>query len=161
MVGDRHSALSPAYEGTYNVVRRNEGNAYILGDEEGMIISWDFVAEELKSLSQDSFIPKSESYEIEAIIKDSGNDRNLQYLLKWKNFFKHNSWVKETDYINAYWRRVQIDNKGNKVDIKEKYNKTNTPRSRKDLDNSANKPSDIYKAIIMANKTNISIPNIA
>jgi PAS domain-containing protein len=81
-VRDRHNALSPVYDGPYQVVRRNEGNAYILRDEEGMLISRNFTAEELKGISQDSVVPRSELYEIEAIIDDNGNSNNREYLVK-------------------------------------------------------------------------------
>lgn len=162
-VKNRYNALSPVYEGPYKVVRRNNGNAYILRDEEGMIITRNFVAEELKAVSRDSVIPKSELYEIEAIIKDSGDPKNRQYLVKWKNFSKeHNSWVKakdftDTDYINAYWRRVQKDSNGNKVEVEEKFKNNGTKRRK--LTDDVYTPSQRYETVMDMHESEISRQN--
>jgi hypothetical protein len=151
-VRDRQNALSPAYDGPYQVVRQNEGNAYILRDEEGMLISRNFIAEELKSISQDSVVPRSELYEIEAIIDDNGNSRNREYLVKWKNYNKeHNSWVKSRDFtdpdlINAYWRRVKTDRDG-KV-VKEVENKKKKGNKNKKLTADIYQPSELYNQVM-------------
>lgn len=63
---NRNNAFAPSYVGPFQVVRQNSGGAYILRDEEGILMSRNYVASELKAISQDEVVPKSELFEVEA-----------------------------------------------------------------------------------------------
>ncbi|CEP17075.1 hypothetical protein [Parasitella parasitica] len=121
---NKTNAFAPSYVGPYQVIRQNDGGAYILRDEEGMLLSRNYVASELKAINQEEVIPKSELFEVEAIIQDNGDPQNREYLVKWKNYSKeHNSWVKTDDFTDAdciidYWKKVKRDQSGKLVDIK-------------------------------------------
>lgn len=145
------NAFAPSYVGPYQVIRQNDGGAYILRDEEGMLLSRNYVASELKAINQEEIIPKSELFEVEAIIQDNGNPQNREYLVKWKNYNKdHNSWVKtddftDTEFIINYWKKVKKDHTGQPVNltklIKDKRKEQN--HIKNDF-----APSNIYREII-------------
>jgi hypothetical protein len=120
---NRNNAFASSYIGPFQVVRQNAGGAYILRDEEGILMSRNYVASELKAISQDEVVPKSELFEVEAILKDNGKAGSREYLVKWKNYSKdHNSWVKAKDFTDTqcivnYWKKVKKDWNGKEVEI--------------------------------------------
>ena len=84
-VRDRYNNLSPAYQGPYSVVRKTEGGTYVLKDEEGILMSRNYVPEELKLISQEEIIPEDELYVVEAIIDHRGEPGDREHLVRWKN----------------------------------------------------------------------------
>ena len=146
------NAFAPSYVGPYQVIRQNAGGAYILRDEEGMLMSRNYVASELKAINQEEIVPKSELFEVESIIQDNGNPQNREYLVKWKNYNKeHNSWVRtddftDTEFIIDYWKKVKVDHAGRQVNIQKIIND-----KRKQVNNPMKEDfatSKIYKEII-------------
>jgi hypothetical protein len=148
------NAFAPSYVGPYQVIRQNDGGAYILRDEEGMLMSRNYVASELKAINQEEIIPKSELFEVEAIIQDSGDPQNREYLVKWKNYGKeHNSWVKaddftDTEFIIEYWKKVKKDHAGKPVKVKKIIN-DKRKQVKSHIKNDFT-PSNIYREIVVA-----------
>ena len=158
------NAFAPSYVGPYQVIRQNDGGAYILRDEEGMLMSRNYIASELKAINQEEIVPKSELFEVEAIIQDNGNPQNREYLVKWKNYNKdHNSWVKtddftDTEFIIDYWKKVKKDHAGRPVDVKKIIND-----KRKQAQNHIKNdfaPSNIYREIAESPDFAADIPQI-
>ncbi|CEP12683.1 hypothetical protein [Parasitella parasitica] len=56
------NAFAPSYVGPYQVIRQNDGGAYILRDEEGMLMSRNYVSSELKAINQEGIIPKTSDF---------------------------------------------------------------------------------------------------
>ena len=156
------NAFAPSYVGPYQVIRQNDGGAYILRDEEGMLMSRNYVASELKAINQEEIIPKSELFEVEAIIQDNGNPQNREYLVKWKNYNKdHNSWVKaddftDTEFIIEYWKKVKKDHAGRPVNVKKIINDKRKQEQNYIKNDFA--PSNIYREILESPDSGVNSP---
>lgn len=156
---NKTNAFAPSYVGPYQVIRQNAGGAYILRDEEGTLMSRNYVATELKAINQEEIIPKSELFEVEAIIQDNGNPQNQEYLVKWKNYNKeHNSWVKaadftDTEFIIDYWKKVKKDHAGRTVNV----NKIISDKRKQVKNHLKNDfaPSQIYERLINSPEVDI------
>ncbi|KAG0891480.1 hypothetical protein G6F33_013983 [Rhizopus arrhizus] len=74
--------LAPAYEGPFTVLRKNQGNAYILRDETGVLMPRSYTTTELKLISNEEIIElddegnEIQNYEVEAVLNHRGPPKN-------------------------------------------------------------------------------------
>ena len=114
MVLDQHrsSKWEPIYEGPYEIVRQDQGGAYVLKDELGEIMEPKRTIEMLKPIEDESTTIKDnrDSFEIEKLLDHKLTKDGYEYLVKWKGYSeKDNSWVKAKDFngqkmLVKYWR---------------------------------------------------------
>ena len=133
-VNTKLGQLAPSYEGPYTIVRKTQGNSYVLRDETGVLTPRNYTSIELKLISKDEVIEKDDEgneikhFEIEAIINHRGDHRNREYLVRWKNYSPEwDEWVSAadmnaTDLLRTYWQKLGIPYKTKKSS---KY--TNSP----------------------------------
>jgi ribosomal protein L21E len=118
--------LAPAYEGPYTIVRKNQGNAYILRDHTGVLMPRNYTSVELKLISHDEVIELDDEgneiqhFEVEVILDHRGNIRDLEYLVRWKNYSpEYDEWVpashmNATELLRNYWKKLGIPNPSKK-----------------------------------------------
>ncbi|EIE92672.1 hypothetical protein RO3G_17383 [Rhizopus delemar RA 99-880] len=132
--------LAPAYEGPFTVVRKNQGNAYILRDETGVLMPRSYTTTELKLISNEEIIElddegnEIQSYEVEAVLNHRGPPKNREYLVRWKNYSSEwDEWLtadkfNDPDILRKYWK-----NMGQKYVPPKTAKITNSPSSSKVL----------------------------
>jgi hypothetical protein len=87
-IPNKSGQLAPAYEGPYTVVRKNQGNAYILRDETGVLMPRAYTTTELKLISDEEVIEYDDegneikSYEVEAVLNHRGPYTKREYLAR-------------------------------------------------------------------------------
>jgi len=143
--------LAPAYEGPYTVVRKNQGNSYVLRDHTGAMMPRNYTSIELKLISHDEVIEVDDegnelkSYEVEAILNHRGPYNKREYLVRWKNYSSEwDEWIHQkqfnaTKLLREYWKKLGIPYK----EKKSKY--TNSPTSANVL--RKNPPGTISKLV--------------
>ncbi len=108
----RESKWDPVYEGTFTVVRRNRGGAYLLRDKAQELLKRTVPADQLKLVTRHADQPSFEnpSLKVHEILDDRVTDENgVEYLVKWKSKDVEDSWepVENFDDIavfKKYWR---------------------------------------------------------
>lgn len=113
-VGTSVMAIDPAqsskhdqkWVGPYKIDTVTPTGTYLIRDAQGTVLR--------RAISQLKVIPdddeKFQSWEVEKIIRHSGEGKSLRYLVKWKNFpNSQNSWQKPDEFddlkvISDYWK---------------------------------------------------------
>ena len=104
------SKLDPIYEGLFKVMRHTHGGSYILQDNDGRLLSHNYLPSALKLISQDPIF-SGQAYEISAILDHHDSGNHCQYLVHWKGYDKAQStWepienFNDIDIINQYWKQ--------------------------------------------------------
>jgi hypothetical protein len=118
--------LAPSYEGPYTIVRKNQGNSYVLRDVTGVLTPRNYTSIELKLISKDEVIELDDEgneikhFEIEAIINHRGDHRHREYLVRWKNYSSEwDEWVSAaninaTETLRTYWKKLGVPYKPKK-----------------------------------------------
>lgn len=175
-IKEKAGQLDAVYEGPYTVVRKNQGNAYVLRDETGVIMPRNYTTAELKLISRDEVVELDDegneitNYEVEAILNHRGPPNNYEYLVRWKNYSSEwDEWLpvknfNDSKIIRDYWKRLGVDYKPKKRSVT-----TNSPTSAEALKSTPagtvskliNSMSDISLATdVEASDSSVVNPNI-
>jgi hypothetical protein len=153
--------LAPSYEGPYTIVRKNQGNSYVLRDVTGVLTPRNYTSVELKLISTDEVIELDDEgneikhFEIEAIINHRGDHRNREYLVRWKNYSSEwDEWVSAaninaTETLRTYWKKLGVPYKPKK-NAKYTYSPTSSITLKK------NPPGSISKFIDSLDSDNVT-----
>jgi hypothetical protein len=114
----RSSKWEPIYERLYEIVKQDQGGAYVLKDELEEIMEPKSTIEMLNPIEKDISRNNDDrdSYEVEELLDHMQTKDGYEYLVKWKGYSaKENSWVKAKDFNNPkilikYWRRKKNKN---------------------------------------------------
>jgi hypothetical protein len=121
--------LAPAYTGPYTVIRKNQGNSYILRDHTGELMPRNYTSSELKLISQDEVIELDDEgneikhFELEAILNHRGEPTKREYLVRFKNQNRDSDeWIAHdqfnaTDMLRDYWKKLGIPYKHKKSTV--------------------------------------------
>jgi hypothetical protein len=124
--------LSPAYTGPYTVVRKTQGNSYVLRDHTGQLMPRNYTSIELKLISQDEVIELDDEgneikhYELEAILDHRGEPTKREYLVRFKNHSSDmDEWIAHdqfnaTEMLRNYWKKLGISYKPKKSTVQTK-----------------------------------------
>ncbi|GAA5817936.1 hypothetical protein MFLAVUS_011515 [Mucor flavus] len=117
-----------------------------------MIMPRNYTSIELKLISHDEVIALDDegneikNYEVEAILNHRGSPKNIEYLVRWKNYSSDwDEWLptdhfNDVDCLRKYWKHLGTEYKPKKSNVI-----TNAPSSSKTLQKT--KPSTISKLI--------------
>ena len=118
----KESKWDPTYEGTFTVVRRNRGGAYVLRDHLGELLKRTVPADQLKLVKRmaDETVIEVSSHEIKEIKKHRYNEKKKpEYFVVWKDPSLIPSWepvdnFDDIDVIRKYWNKVRPTRKKSK-----------------------------------------------
>jgi ribosomal protein L21E len=106
------SKLDPVYDGDFEVVRKNRGNAYVLKNRVGDQLPFNVPIHHLKVIPPSSSTDSEDDahYVVEKILKHRLTPSGAhEYLVKWKGY-SDQSWEPQSSFdsndpIRAYWKR--------------------------------------------------------
>lgn len=116
LIPEKSSKLQPYYEGPYTVIRKNQGGAYILKDENEKEIEKRFPPSALKLVKRKSE-ERNETegiYIVQTILEHKKHKGNYLYKVRWKGYDgSHDTWEPAAHFtdpklITEYWQRIGI-----------------------------------------------------
>jgi hypothetical protein len=110
----QRTKFGPRYTGPYEVIKMNQGGAYVLKDLSGDILTRNYTPSELKLISMDEKIPEQEVYEVEAIVQHRLNKKSntYEYKVRWKGYApEDDTWEPYRNFqdpriITDYYKRI-------------------------------------------------------
>jgi hypothetical protein len=121
----RGSKFNAAYEGPFEVIRRNKGGAYLLKDATGSQLPFRFPPSHLKAAPGISKAVEH-SYEVLRILQHRGSGHLREYLVKWVNPDIPDSWLS-----SEFFDQVSIIESYFKSKIKRATRPDNDPPKKK------------------------------
>ena len=116
LIPEKSSKLQPYYEGPYTVIRKNQGGAYILKNEEDKEIEKRFPPSALKlvDISPGEMDETEGVYIVQTILEHKKHKGNYLYKVRWKGYDEsHDTWEPAAHFtdpklITEYWQRIGI-----------------------------------------------------
>ena len=110
----QRTKFGPRYTGPYEVIKMNQGGAYVLKDLSGDILTRNYTPSELKLISMDEKIPEQEVYEVQAIVQHRLNKETntYEYKVRWKGYTpEDDTWEPYRNFqdpriITDYYKRI-------------------------------------------------------
>jgi hypothetical protein len=104
----RGSKWNSRYEGPVEIVKCNQGGAYIVKDGAGNVLDLRIPPKDIKPAPHAKFINGQQFY-VKKILEHRGPTDSLEYLVQWEDPDIASSWITPADFQNTmlierYWR---------------------------------------------------------